>query len=259
MAADHTDHDPAGFAGRLTGAVNECCGGLLLGSYLHGSAALGGWNARRSDVDVLFVAAGDVSAETALTVGSTLLRFGADCPGRGLEASLVTAAQAAGPADPWPFAVHVAVGAGGQTLKLGTEVAGDPDLIMHYAVCRAAGKALLGPEPPEVIGAVPRPVILAYLAAELDWGLANGTLSYSVLNACRAAEFLTTGRIVSKLAGGAAAVERGDAPSDLVREALDQQRGLAQDRPPGPEAIAFVRGVGVRLAAAARAEQADSG
>jgi hypothetical protein len=248
--------DPRCYAERLTAAVAGSCDGMLIGSYLHGSAALGGWNAQRSDVDVLFVAGDGVTDQTIRAVGRALLDAGTDFPGRGFEVSLVTAGQAYRPREPWPFALHVAAGVGKQRVVLGSDLPGDPDLIMHYAVCRVAGIALSGPPPRATIGAVPRPVILSYLATELDWGLANAAESYAVLNACRAAEFLLTGRIVSKVAGGAAAIERHAAPVGVVLRALDQQRALEPEGPPGPEAIAFVRSVGQRLTAAASREQA---
>jgi hypothetical protein len=243
---------PRDYAQRLTAAVARCCGDRLRAAYLHGSAALGGWIAERSDVDVLYVAEDDIGAEVVAKAGHLLLDAGAGCPGRGLEASMVAAGQAAAPAEPWPFLVHVGSGPRERRLHSGSGRPGDPDLLMHYAVCRQAAITLLGPPPQQVIGPVPRPLILSYLAGELDWGLANATENYAVLNACRALEYLLSGRIVSKIAGGESALERGDGPAALVRHALDQQRALAPERPPGPEAIAFVRSVAGRLAAPGR-------
>ncbi len=243
---------PRGYAQRLTAAVARCCRGRLRAAYLHGSAALGGWTAERSDVDVLFIAQDDIGGEAVAKAGRLLLEAGAGCPGRGLEASMVTAGQAAAPAEPWPFLLHVGSGPGERKLHLGSGRPGDPDLLMHYAVCRQAAITLLGPPARRVIGPVPRPAILSYLADELDWGLANAPENYSVLNACRALQYLVNGRIVSKIAGGESALERGDGPAALVRRALDQQEAVAPERPPGPEAIAFVRAVAARLTAAGR-------
>lgn len=246
-------NNPGDFAFDLTAALARRLGGGLRASYLHGSSALGGWNALRSDVDMLFVVADDTGAQTVAAIGEQLLAWAVYCPGRGLECSVVTASQAALPAAPYPFCLHSGTDAGKQRLYLGTEVPGDSDLIMHYEVCRTAGVTVLGPPPADCIGAVPRPVVFGYLAGELDWGLANGTESYAVLNACRALEYLDGGRIVSKVTGGLAALERGDAPTDLVRQALDQQQAKADERRPGPRAVAFVRGVQIRLTAAAGA------
>jgi streptomycin 3"-adenylyltransferase len=117
---------------------------------------------------------------------------------------------------------------------------GDRDLLMHYAVCRAAGLAVLGPLPSDLIGPIQRPAILAYLADELAWGLASAGESYAVLNACRARAYLADDVIISKIAGGEAALRRGSGPARVISRALAQQRGQRPDRPPGPDAIEFV-------------------
>lgn len=246
---------PLRYAEHVTGLITTSRGNRPVASYLHGSAVLGGWVAERSDVDILFVVADDISRAEAIVLGEVLVAASADCPGRGLEISVVTAAQAARPVEPWPFVLHSGPGATGQRLVDGGERPGDDDLIMHYAVCRAVGVAVSGPAPEQVIGPLPRAVILGYLADELDWGLAHAPESYAVLNACRAFEYLTTGQIVSKLAGGEAVLNgEGNlgtvvAPAGLVERALGQQRAQSPEQPPGAEAIAFVRSIGARLRA----------
>lgn len=242
--------DARSYAMRLAGELDTLLGGALAAAYLHGSAALGGWLADRSDVDILFVVPDDLHGEAA-QAGGPLTRSGSRCPGRGLEASIVTMSQAARPAPPWPFVLHVSYGDGGQTLVPGDAMPGDPDLLMHYAVCRVAGIAVAGPSPAAMIGAVQRPQILAYLAGELAWGLANAPENYAVLNACRALVFLDDGRIVSKIAGGLAALSRGIGPPGVVQRALDQQQGVAPERAAGPDAILFVRESAAALSAAA--------
>ncbi|HUZ52638.1 MAG TPA: hypothetical protein VMU94_08915 [Streptosporangiaceae bacterium] len=73
--------EPLRYACRLTALVADRCGGALEAAYLHGSAALGGWVAERSDVDILFVVADDI-AEPAVTAAASLLAApDADCPG----------------------------------------------------------------------------------------------------------------------------------------------------------------------------------
>ncbi|HEX9516333.1 MAG TPA: hypothetical protein VF940_09195 [Streptosporangiaceae bacterium] len=250
--------DPREYAGRLAGDLDALLGGGLTAAYLHGSAALGGWVAERSDVDILFVVADDLAAQAApavsdplMAAGGLLTRSGARCPGRGLEASIVTISQAARPMPPWPFVLHAGFGDGGRTLVRGDTRPGDPDLLMHYAVCRAAGITVTGPPPTAVIGAVRRPQILVYLAGELGWGLANASESYAVLNACRALVYLNDGKIVAKIAGGLAALDRGIGPPGLVRRALDQQQARAPERAAGPDAILFVRESAAALIAAA--------
>jgi len=118
---------------------------------------------------------------------------------------------------------------------------------MHYAVCRAAGWAVTGPRPPVVIGPVPRQVILGYLADELDWGLQHAHEAYAVLNACRAMVFLSDDAIVSKIAGGQAALGRGFGPPELIRRALSQHRGHAAEQPPEGDAAEFVHATAAAL------------
>jgi len=246
---DGAQTGPREYAERLAAAVAAVIGGQLVAAYLHGSAALGGWVASRSDVDVLFVVADDVT-EAAIAAIADVLAQPAECPGRGLEYSVVTRSQAALPAPPWPFVLHAGFGHGGPGLVTGGSMAGDSDLLMHYAVIRSAGIALAGPPPGAVIGPVSRPVILAYLAGELAWGLANAPECYAVLNACRAQVYLEENRIVSKVAGGLAALERGSGPAALIRRALDQQQARVPERRPGPAAAAFASKVATALNAA---------
>ena len=213
--------EPAGsvlaYARTLTGQLITVSGGLLQAAYLHGSAALGGWMPGRSDVDMLFVTADGIG-------------------------SVVTVAQARQPAPPWPFVLHVAAGPGkpDRTVQPGSQSPGDPDLLMHYAVCRAAGRPVCGPPAAELIGAVPRRVILDYLAGELCWGIEHAPEAYAVLNACRALIYLTDRQIVSKVAGGEAALRRGAGPAEVIQRALAQHQGSEPDRPPASDAVSFV-------------------
>jgi len=223
--------------------------GLVQAAYLHGSAALGGWLAS-SDVDMLFVAADEISAGALDRVARSLADSDRACPGRGLECSVVSGSAAAAAAPPWLFLLHVATGAaepGGCRIVLGADSPGDTDLLMHYAVCRAAGWPVFGPPPLQVIGPVAREPILAYLAGELRWGLEHATEAYAVLNACRAQIYLADGQIVSKVDGGAMALRRRLGPADLIRRALAEQQGRAPGRPPGADATAFVRAAAAAL------------
>jgi hypothetical protein len=241
------------YAAALTEELERTSGGLMLAAYLHGSAALGGW-LPSSDVDMLFIASDDISAAALSVVARSLADSHRACPGRGLECSVVTQSAAAAARPPWPFLLHVATGAtepGGSRVVFGrshhgrshhwADSPGDTDLLMHYAVCRAAGWPVSGPPPQQLIGSVSRKQILTYLAGELSWGLEHAPEAYAVLNTCRALIYLTDGELMSKVAGSEAALRRGLGPAGLIRRALDQQQGLAAERRPGPDAAAFVR------------------
>jgi streptomycin 3"-adenylyltransferase len=241
----------------LAGRAASAAGGQLEAVYLHGSAVLGGWRADRSDVDVLLVTARELAGPALDDVTAALLATVGHCPGRALECSVVTAEQAARPGEPWPFLVHVQAAPGGAgnddaapRIVRGAAVSGDADLLMHYAVARSCGWPLQGPPPRALIGAIPRPDILGYLAAELAWGLAHAPEAYCVLNACRALVYLADGMIVSKISGGETALRRGGPPA-LIRRALDQQRGQASEQPPQRDAAGYVANVAAALRSAA--------
>jgi hypothetical protein len=244
------------YARALTGQLMVVSAGVLQAAYLHGSAALGGWVPGRSDVDVLFVAADGVSNAAVTRMGEVLREGAGGCPGRELECSVVTVAQARQPAPPWPFVLHVTAGPGkpGRTVRPQGQSVGDPDLLMHYAVCRAAGWPVCGPPPQDLIGVVPRRAILDYLAGELGWGIGHAPEAYAVLNACRALIYLTDHLIVSKIAGGEAVLSRGTGPAEVVERALAQQRGSDPDQPPASDAVSFVLATAAMLRSAAADE-----
>jgi hypothetical protein len=237
------------YAQLVAAEVAATTGGLLQAVYVHGSAALGGWQADRSDVDMLLIADDAVSAATLDQMAGSLVATSAACPGRGLESSAVGSAQARAPAAPWPYLLHVATGPGepGGRIHRGADSAGDADLLIHYAVARAAGWAAYGPPAADLIGEVSRPAILEYLAGELDWGLQHAPEAYAVLNACRSLMYLEEGRIVSKIAGGKAALRLGQGPEQIIRSALAQQEGREPEQPSREEAIDFVLSAGAAL------------
>ena len=249
--------EPASFAGRLADKLAEDCRGQLMAAILHGSAALGGWMPGRSDVDVLFIVADTITEMDLRRMAVSLATLAVDCPGNGIETSIVSVPQARDARPPWPYLRHVVAGptTDYRIHPQPGEHAHDPDLLIHYAVCRAAGISVRGAPAADLIGEVPRRMVLAYLAGELGWGLENAPEAYAVLNACRAEAYRTTGQIISKLAGAELARQDADPQTAaLITRAMDQQRGLLPSRPPSPDATAFVRAVASRLQAAADAE-----
>jgi streptomycin 3"-adenylyltransferase len=196
----------------------------LAGAYLHGSGALGGFQAGRSDVDLLFVVAAPVERERLSCVAAALQRF-PGCPGTGVEASILTVEQAADPAS-GAFELHATTGPGAKVVE-GIGHPGDTDLVLHAVVTRAAGVALAGPPASTVFGAPPRDLILERQREELRWGLANASASYAVLNACRAALWAREERVASKVDAAGWALEAFPGWAGVVDAALAEHRGGA--------------------------------
>jgi Domain of unknown function (DUF4111) len=228
-----------GYARRLDVALGEVVDGLIA-TYLHGSAALGGFIAGRSDIDVLVVCRDRPIGRNRLTAAvQTLQSLIGGCPGRGVELSVVARRHVREPGALWPFVLHVSISAGKETVIFGEDRGGDPDLLMHYVVCRAAGIPLRGPAATELIGQVGRADVLAYLRAELAWALEYAPEAYGVLNACRALAYLDRGDVLSKIDGARYALGRG-APQQLISGALAMQRGDRPDHPPSRAARRFI-------------------
>jgi Domain of unknown function (DUF4111) len=232
------DAYPAAVAAGLTRVL----GPALVGLYLHGSGALGGWSAERSDVDLLGVVARPLDRLAKRVISARLHHPSLACPAPGgLELSLVTAAVAADPPRRPPFELHLATGPSPQT-HLGGPAAADPDLLLHFAVCRRAGVAVAGPDPAEVFAEPPRAWLLERAAAELRWAARHGGFTYRVLTACRAWRYLEDDALSSKVeAGGWARARLAEGPEQvppgaaaLVDAALAAQLGHA----PAPAAPA---------------------
>ena len=224
----------------VTAGLTSVVGPALVGVYLHGSAALGGWSAERSDVDLLGVVAGPLERRAKREISARLNHPSLTCPASaGLEFSLVTAAVAADPPRRPPFELHVTTGPSPQ-LHLGGPAATDPDLLLHFAVCRRAGVAVAGPGPVEVFAEPPRMWLLERAAAELRWAVRHGTFAYRVLTACRAWRYLEDDVLGSKVESGRWARFRlgdDDTPpgaAALVDAAVAAQLGHA----PAPAAAA---------------------
>src|SRR5688500_14680340 len=159
--------DVVAYGRRIVDALDAAVAGALDGVYLHGSAALGGFVPGHSDVDVLAVVRGPVDQRLVADAVHSAAAAGR-CPGRGLEMSVITAATARSLGD-CPFELHVTTEPGGPRTVLGRDHPGDPDLVLHAAVCRRHGVALAGPHPRRVFGPVARGRVLAALADELRW------------------------------------------------------------------------------------------
>jgi predicted nucleotidyltransferase len=209
----------------------------VVGVYLHGSAVLGGYTPRGSDVDVLAVIARPTDVSVQERVRDRLVEAAQQWPDTALEMSVITAATAADLAE-CPFEVHVVVNGDEVRAVLGADHGADPDLVLHVEVCRRHGLAVYGPPAGEVFAPVPQQRLSRAVHDEVRWGREHGHLSYAVLNACRALRFATDGVLCSKIDGGEWMIACGR-EEPVIRQALADQRTGAV-RPMTAEANRFV-------------------
>ncbi len=213
----------------VAAVLREGLGDALIGVYLHGSGTLGGFTPARSDVDLLAVSSRGLTDEEKSVLGRALSEHALSCPAVGLEFTLVTLHVSRNPTEEPPFEIHVTTRRE-EKVVYGEGLNGDTDLVMHFAVCRERGRAVLGPPPEEVFAPIPRGWLLRALADEMTWADEHAPPGYRVLNACRSCRYAVEGVIGSKVEGGEWARDRMSNPG-LIEAALALQRGEAVDPP----------------------------
>ncbi len=217
--------------------------GELAGLYLHGSATLGDYDPARSDIDLLAVCDTPIDASTRATLISALDATALPCPGVGLEFSLVTRAAAL---DPSPAPAYELHGWDAHGRLHPDDGHGDPDLPRHYALVRAAGAAVFGPEPSALLRDMPAGELVALTAAEVEWAVTNAGASTQVLTACRAWRLATDGRVCSKRQAAEWALAHG-APHDVVAPVLAAHLAAVTPSVDPCAVAAFIASVQARL------------
>ena len=84
MRESHATRPWAPAASRVGTVLREQCRNALVGVYLHGSAALGGFVPHRSDLDIIAVAHPSLDREALVGLGEALLEVDTG-PATGLE------------------------------------------------------------------------------------------------------------------------------------------------------------------------------
>jgi streptomycin 3"-adenylyltransferase len=239
---------------RVVSTLRKQLGAELVGVYLHGSLAMGAYDPGRSDVDILAVCTGPLSPRRRMQLGEALAAIPRPPSGGDLELSVVTSAAVRTPSAAPSFEIHVHTHDEPPVVD-GADRSGDGDLVIHFAVARARGRALFGPRPGELFVAPERASLILAFLSDIDWARESGTagweghhmpdlasMAYRVLNAARSWRYLETGEVGSKVEG-AMWLKRMDSDPDLHRlldAALAFQRGDVPDRPDGRAVDAFV-------------------
>lgn len=252
-----TDVEVQRYLDRVVSTMREHLGAELVGVYLHGSLAMGAFDPGRSDVDILAVCADPLPPKRRVGLGEALGAIPRPASGGDLEFSLVTTAVARTPSAAPSFEVHVSTHDEPPVVD-GADRSGDEDLVIHFAMARARGQVLFGPEPGELFAAPERGSLIHAFLSDIDWARESGaagweghhmpelaSMAYRVLNAARSWRYLETGDLGSKIEG-AMWLERTDPDPDVHRlldAALAFQRGDVTDRPDDRAVNAFVDGV----------------
>lgn len=152
----------------LSAAKAHC--GTLLGAYLHGSIALGGYVPNRSDMDLLLVCAASMNRQQRIAFADALLPLhNAPCP---IELSVLTAdglAQSP-PVCTFHFSSMWAprYAAHDETNPLVQDDFPDGDIPPYFRVIRQSGIHLFGQEAASLLPAVSDEAFLSAVSCDLD-------------------------------------------------------------------------------------------
>jgi hypothetical protein len=166
----------------------------LVGVYLAGSGALGGYIHGRSDVDVAVVVRSPLDRTQKEELVGSLRHEALRCPARGLE--LVVYAQGSG-------VPELNLNTGERMAFLATFEPGTDSphwFVLDRAIIAQRGIVLIGPPPAEALVQPSEDEILEALALGLEWyrDRPEEPRDDAALNAVRSRAYLETGRWASK-------------------------------------------------------------
>jgi predicted nucleotidyltransferase len=223
--------------------LQRLLGQNLLGIYLHGSLALGGFQPGRSDIDVIVVTAQRIDLEIKRRCIELLLRISLmPCP---LDIRFLVELDLFPYQHPLPCDLHYCEThreSFQQEIRSGSwegwngKAQRDPDLAVHLTILQRYGICLSGKPIAEVFPPVPERDFRDTISKDVQVAQGkplNDPISF-VLNACRACAYLQDGAILSKDAGGVWGLAHlPEQFHPLINQVLALYRGERLGRPVG--------------------------
>ena len=202
----------------------------LVGVYLHGSLAMGCFNPKRSDIDLIIVVNEPLSAPIKREYLEMVVEHDANGPAKGIEMSIVLENVCKPLVYPTPFELHFSKGHldwyKEDPDEYIREMNGtDKDLAAHFTIINKRGKCLYGPSIKEVFGEVPSSDYMDSIWYDVENAKKEITKypMYLTLNLTRVLAYKEEGLVLSKKEGGEWAIDK--LPEEyhlLVRAALNE-------------------------------------
>ncbi len=212
----------------------DILGECLTGVYLHGSAAMGCFHAKRSDIDLLTVVREDLTREDKLRYLAMAAALHRQAPGNGLEFSVVREDVCRPFVYPTPFllhfsAMHAARYAADPAAYAAQMHGTDRDLAAHMTVIYHRGKALCGRAIREVFAPVPERDYMDSIWSDIEYAESEitGDPVYYILNLCRVLAFRRDRLVLSKAEGGGWGMQALPAHAPLIQATLQAYRSGA--------------------------------
>ncbi|GAC1463605.1 MAG: DUF4111 domain-containing protein [Ktedonobacteraceae bacterium] len=227
----------------LTTEFQRLLQGNLVGVYLHGSLALGGFKPERSDIDLLVVTGQPIEPDTKREIIALLLRV-SRFPSP-VEISFLVEKDIFPYKNPLPYDLHYSEKWRDQLQQdvrneewkhWSDTIQYDPDLTAHLAVLQQHGICLYGKPVAEALPAVPEQDFRAAISKDVLEAAEKRLRDpiYFVLNACRVLAYMREEKILSKDAGGEWALTNLPVQfHTLIQQSLALYRGERPGRPAG--------------------------
>ena len=197
------------FINRFVGISKEVLNGRLEGIYLHGSAVMGCYQPKKSDLDFLVVVNAALSDSEKRRFMDSLVELDHECPGKGIEMSIVTKDVCNPFVYPTPFILHYSRMHTGWYRRDPDDYirkmnGTDRDLAAHFTVIRSRGRCLYGLPVQEMFGEVPEQDYLDSIWNDVSGAEEEITENpmYLILNMTRILAYLKEKKIMSKREGG---------------------------------------------------------
>lgn len=209
--------------------TKEIAGEQLTGIYLHGSMAMGCFNPKKSDIDLIVIIEKDISDKQKMELMNHIVVLNQQAPPKGLEISFVKREYCNPFVYPTPFELHFSP----THLKwfndnpqsyIENMKGEDKDLAAHFSIINKYGIVLYGEKIKNVFAPIPKESYIDSIYADIE----NATEDigehpiYITLNLCRVLAFLKDGLYLSKEQGGKWGLEHlPDKYHSFIQDALE--------------------------------------
>lgn len=208
----------------------EILGDNLVGIYLHGSAVMGCFNEKKSDIDLIVVVNAPVSNEVKRKYMDMVVELNTYAPEKGIELSIVKTEVCKPFIYPTPFELHFS-NAHLQWYKTNPSdyienMNGvDKDLAAHFTIIYSRGKCLCGKKIQDVFARVSKELYFDSIWNDIENAKEEirTNPTYIILNLCRVLAYKKDGIILSKWEGGKWGID--NIPKKyhgLILQALDE-------------------------------------
>jgi streptomycin 3"-adenylyltransferase len=192
---------------KIENEYKEIFGNNLVGIYLHGSAAMGCFNAMKSDIDVIVVVKNEMDDESISQLAKSVVKFDDEHNPISIEMSVVLKKYIDEIEYPAPFLFHYS-SCHAEKYRSDSKFricnGEDPDLVSHFQMIKERGLCIYGMEIGELFKEIPKKYFIESIKLDQNMTIDDITKKpdYYVLNACRFLMYLKTGKFGSKTEGG---------------------------------------------------------